>query len=265
MIIEAYRCVDCDTLTEQPEGPLWECSRCSGRQVGEDENRCADCHIFMAKEADLCCPYCESSELEEVSAWRGASGELFASEQAEKDWQAQAPEREATSAKSRASLDAYLAEMSKAAGERNARLLPRLRTLLALLGEHCPRLRSSIQYNIDDIERDPEAGGTVTAMLYFEELASMLAPDLSAELALARDYSMEWAERDRAEATIRDRIRSALPPVLTGRMVGSMFSAGSGIGFDMVTVTEALIPVLEQAAAAPVTVGNTPHARPPAC
>lgn len=59
--IEMTICPTCDHAAdaEEFEQPVYECSRCGGSQVGEGENRCVSCNVFMSKVGDLACPSCE--------------------------------------------------------------------------------------------------------------------------------------------------------------------------------------------------------------
>ncbi len=241
--VPAFSCRACDHLFQFPDGPLYECSRCSGRQAGEGENRCEECHIFMSKLSDSCCPECqaEGDELDSITAWLGTDGNLYISADGEQAWLAGAAQRELDQARSRAELDTWIAERRVVDLARNARLLPRLRQLLALLGDHCPQLRGTITYNIED---DPACSGRVTAYLYFNEMAELFAPDLRTELMTAGSYVLPYAAKRPAETTIRDRIVSQLPPSLTERMSGDMFGVGSGIGFEMEVAANGLLEAL---------------------
>lgn len=245
MNVDAWRCNACGELFEEPDGPLYECSRCGGRDVGEGARRCGECHIFAAKVADACCPECQEEDVEEAEAWEGADGKLYASEEAEAAWVAEAPARAEAAEKSRAFTERWLEENRRKSEARNARLLPKLVRLLELLGDRAPRLRRDAVYNLQDIRRDPSCGGTVQAVLEFRELAGLFAPEMREELALAADYSRPWEERRGPEAVVRERIRAALPARFAEALSDSLFCAGSAVCFAMEDAADALLEVLD--------------------
>lgn len=68
----ALQCNDCEHLFnhDDVESPLYSCSRCGSEftrssSMDGDSNRCPNCNIFAAKEADITCPECESGDVEE--------------------------------------------------------------------------------------------------------------------------------------------------------------------------------------------------------
>jgi hypothetical protein len=66
--VQAWRCLACDELFEQPEGPVYECGTCGNREV--DERRCGSCNKFMAKQGDQSCPHCMDTDIEQTECFR---------------------------------------------------------------------------------------------------------------------------------------------------------------------------------------------------
>lgn len=243
--VAAYRCLSCEELFEEVGGAVYECSKCGGEFTEDDaeERRCPDCHVFMAKTADSCCPGCQEPDPEERECWRGADGKLYESAEHEAEFIAGAPERERKRVESEAFLQRYFAERGAENRTENAALAPKIRRLLGLLGGRMPQLENSLQFELRNIERHPEDKAGLIAMLYFYELAAVLAPDLADEMDVARDYlGASQEERSQAEEAVRPRLLEAFQGTpLVDRMRDSWFTAGSGIGFP---ITEAIGPLL---------------------
>lgn len=70
-----YKCQDCEEISEEPGGPLYECSGCGNKAVGVENRRCENCNLFMAKLADQACSECEEGEVEEVYCVTDVDGE----------------------------------------------------------------------------------------------------------------------------------------------------------------------------------------------
>lgn len=61
----AYRCNECDAISEDNCGPVYGCGNCGNIS---DERRCDLCNRFKAKLSDIGCAECCAGEVEEVQA-----------------------------------------------------------------------------------------------------------------------------------------------------------------------------------------------------
>jgi DNA-directed RNA polymerase subunit RPC12/RpoP/phage FluMu protein Com len=72
--ITAYKCLSCDTISEDCEDePLYECGSCGTNFLRSnsddgDSHRCPNCHKFGSKIADQACTSCQEGEVEEIQA-----------------------------------------------------------------------------------------------------------------------------------------------------------------------------------------------------
>lgn len=72
MLVDGYKCLECDEYTEGDDGPLYECSSGTVFTRGSSANenhQCPECNKFGAKQAEHGCPACQHGELESMSLW----------------------------------------------------------------------------------------------------------------------------------------------------------------------------------------------------
>ena len=70
----AYYCPDCETISFESGGPLYECSECGTcftRDLSADgcSHRCPDCNRFSGRIADNGCAECGAGETERISVY----------------------------------------------------------------------------------------------------------------------------------------------------------------------------------------------------
>lgn len=236
--IEAYRCGACETIFEEPEGPVYECSRCNGTQI--DERRCPECHIFMAKVADSSCPACEDGEaITEVEAFSSADGDLHLSAEEAAAWDADAPERAAEQVRHKEKMDAYLDSWSEERRAVCAALLPRMRLLLAALPEGAvPELHQTVALTVESMERDPTGFSIYTMMVGLDDLGRLLLPgdETEALIATGRDYGLSYDDREIASGRMLERLRPLLVPEVLERFDDHFSGFGTRHGFDVADV-----------------------------
>jgi hypothetical protein len=69
--VEMFICPNCDHQSESMDAfaePVYECSRCGGQQVGEGNNRCEQCNVFMARSDETACESCEGTTDDAIEA-----------------------------------------------------------------------------------------------------------------------------------------------------------------------------------------------------
>ena len=249
-ITEAYRCPACEDLFEEPVA-LYECSRCGG-EVPEDETedrRCPECHIFMAKAADAACPGCHDPDPEQVEAWRGEDGQLYESEQAERDWIAEAPARAAKAAEGREWMRRHMEEYAAECRATNAALAPKLRRLIGLIAGRMPVLEDQVRWQLAGIERDPETSAGLVADLKFNELAAVFAAHLPEDLRTSVDRDLDYEDRIAVAGRLREPIVAAFEGTpLVDRMRDSWYLPGNGLGYPILDAIDPLLAVLEREA-----------------
>lgn len=72
--IEAYRCADCNTISDEPGVAVYECGACSiqfSRDNSADgySHRCPDCNKFSALTDDEACAECYCAEIDIINAY----------------------------------------------------------------------------------------------------------------------------------------------------------------------------------------------------
>lgn len=219
MLTEATRikCSACDEIVE-PEGPVYECSRCGGFQV--DERRCDQCNIFMAKLAEERCPDCEATTddgvtFDEVPVWVTEDGENHLSIEDAERWVAEAPERERKRAEFEAEQRERQAERLAEKQRNWERVEPKVARCIAMLDpEKHEELLRTLHW-VNDLRFD--AG--LTVMVRWVEAMRLFLPDEPEVEAVFkayydRDINSDDASRraiyDRAEVLTR-RMRDRLP------------------------------------------------------
>ena len=69
-----YRCLDCEAVSEEAAGPLYECVNCSAsfnrENSANDNHQCPTCYKFASKEADISCTECGAGEVEEYQGFQ---------------------------------------------------------------------------------------------------------------------------------------------------------------------------------------------------
>ena len=173
MIVDALRCGDCESLFSSHEAgePVYECSRCGETQV--EDNRCQHCYVWMRKVWERSCGDCEGGDLTECEAWEGEDGQLFESEEAEREWIADAPNRE----RRRQEHEAYMKKMDaefQAEREANqARVRPKVEHALEILpAGRCEGIRRTMRHALEI-----EGGRSVpnySVPVYGEDMAAIL-------------------------------------------------------------------------------------------
>ncbi len=230
--IDAYRCGACEELFEDPGGPLYECSRCSGREV--EERRCPACNIFMAKVADESCPSCEDGDdITPVAAWEAEDGSLHLSEAEAAAWDAGAGERAEAKERHRASMDAYFERLHAENRAKSARLLPALRRLADVFAPE-PSMLGPVAHTIEALESDPESCTTYLVPVSVAGLARILLPgdETEADIAVGKDYSIPWERHQEATARLKARLDPLVTdPELRRRVIDDSFmTLGSAAG-----------------------------------
>jgi len=87
-VVTAYWCDNCETMSTESSGPLYECRECGhpfNRENSFDgeSHRCPDCRKFSARVADSSCIECGEAEAEKCVAYEcRICGDLVAVE----DW-----------------------------------------------------------------------------------------------------------------------------------------------------------------------------------
>lgn len=202
--LEAFRCDSCEEINSDPGEAAYECSRCGGTQVGD--NRCAACHVFMAKAADESCESCEElGPLTQVTAFQ-ADGQLFATRAEAEDWVSDAPNREAQKAKAKADLDDYMERRNAEAAARAEALRPRIETAMEIVSpETAPRMHSAISSTGESFGRTFKDFYDVPLQMG-EVLAARFPGEYSDLYAVADDYDRDWDERCDAATQIRDAV-----------------------------------------------------------
>lgn len=242
--VPALRCGNCDALFTESGDPKWECTSCGCEQVSE-ENRCEQCHRFMAKVCDATCPACEgeSDEFSEVEAWSGADGDLYESESAYHEWMDTAPVRAESKRKADEQWAQMYAEHKAAARVVNERVLPKAVTLLSCPGwEHAPELRHNIEWAVENMERDIEDTSGWQSTLWLREVYPLLCADHDPSLVKALlDHELDYDYGDRVAAAVRKEVTMRIThPKLLERM-DRHWSKGCGIGVATIDVIEGLL------------------------
>ena len=245
--VDVLRCDSCDDLVESVEGPVYECSRCGGVQMGD--RRCESCHVFMAKVSDTACPNCEDYDggFVPVSAWR-VQGRVFDTEHEAQEWVDDTPNREARAEEARRELDERLnAHRAERVAAHEARL-PRMKELRDLLDPaQTPDLASTMNWNVErgEIEEDWNPSIPMTTLSEFAAIVD--EPGTRTDRKIATDYSKSFEERDAANRRLRETVVNALPdgPVKE-RLDDHFVSATTGVGSSMDETLDALLPILRE-------------------
>jgi DNA-directed RNA polymerase subunit RPC12/RpoP len=72
-MVDAYKCQDCDEISEEVGGPVYECGNCGTQFTREGSadgmsHRCPDCGKFGSKVAEQSCTSCDGGEVEQIEA-----------------------------------------------------------------------------------------------------------------------------------------------------------------------------------------------------
>jgi hypothetical protein len=240
LVSDAYRCGACEARFTSPAGALYECSRCGGTQV--EENRCEDCHTFMAKQADETCPECEDGDIAQAEAWE-VDGALFGSAEEASEWVDGAEDRAEADAAALIDREVMVSKFDRARAERAAVLRPRMIELRRLIGDRAPKLAGTLDSMEEVYEVEPDAP-PFELPVSFTELAQMLDVGSPAELAALRDRSIDEDLRLASAEAMRSQMNAKLPPGRMSDQVDEWFSAGASVILRPEDCLDALIPAL---------------------